>query len=606
MCGIAGIVNLGDDASDRSHSMGTRCRQMRSMLVHRGPDDQGEWIDPSGIAVLAQTRLAIIDLSPAGHQPMVSRDNRFVIAFNGEIYNFETLRDDLIRSGVEFRGHSDTEVLLELFAREGASCLARVSGMFAFAVWDRVERSLFLARDPLGIKPLYCWQVGNTIAFASEIRAVLESNLGPRHLDSEALFGYFQKGAVPEPLTLVEGVRMLPAGHYQVINRTASNLQSYWSLQFTDEISDPLEAKQSTSRVLEEAMQRHFVSDVPVGIFLSGGLDSTALVALAHRIGRKDIQTLSIGFEEAPYDESMVARQTAEHFGCNHHEKRMHAKDASGLLEDFARSIDQPSVDGFNTFIVSRFAKECGVKVVLSGLGGDELFGGYPSFRVVPKLLAWHRRTARAGVKSLMIPASNLLPRNTPVSRTLRFLSGRGEVSDAFRTVRSVFSQQDSEDLVRWYTQKEIEQSWAVGRTSYHPPEHVGNAVSQSEISSYMLDQLLRDSDVMSMRHSLELRVPLLDRAFVEHVTKITPAIRLANNKQLLVDSVPEIPPWVRNRRKQGFTFPFAEWMSKFAEHSFCELKKTPPIPLPKWYHQWTLFSLNSFLSTNQIQHAAT
>lgn len=605
MCGIAGIVTVSDTVPDLFNSMETRCRRMRSLLVHRGPDDQGEWVDPSGIAVLGQTRLAIIDLSQAGHQPMVSRDNRFVITFNGEIYNFELLRNDLIQSGVEFRGHSDTEVLLELFAREGASCLARVSGMFAFAVWDRVEQSLFLARDPLGIKPLYYWQVGDAIAFASEIRAVLESNLGPRRLDSAALFGYFQKGAVPEPLTLVEGVRMLPAGHYQVINRTSSKLQSYWSLQFADKISDPLEAKQSTSRSLDQAMQRHLVSDVPVGIFLSGGLDSTALVALAHRIGRKDIQTFSIGFDEGMYDESTVARQTAEHFGCHHHEKRMTAKDASVLLEDFARSIDQPSVDGFNTFIVSRFAKECGVKVVLSGLGGDELFGGYPSFRVVPKMIAWHRRTARTGLQPLMLPASNFLPRNTPVSRIFRFLSGKGEVSDAYRVMRSVFSQQDSADLVRWYTQKEVKPVARVGGTSYHPPEHVGNAVSQSEISSYMLDQLLRDSDVMSMRHSLELRVPFLDREFVEHITTIVPAIRLAHNKQLLVDSVPEIPAWVRNRRKQGFTFPFSEWMSKFAEQSFCELRNKPPAPLPKWYHRWTLFSLNSFLSTNQIEHAA-
>jgi asparagine synthase (glutamine-hydrolysing) len=601
MCGIAGIAGSRLSSSEPLES---HCRAMAARLVHRGPDDQGVWLDPRGCMALAQTRLSIIDLSPAGHQPMESRDGRYVIVFNGEIFNFQDLRAALIRDGVDFRGHSDTEVLLELFAKEGTQCLNKVSGMFAFAVWDRVAETLVLARDPLGIKPLYYWHVGDRIAFASEVRSLLASDLGPRILDPEALYGYFLNGSVQEPSTLVQGVRALPPGHVLEFHSGKSVERAYWQLRFTHEISDPDEAVRLTSNALESAMERHFVSDVPVGIFLSGGIDSSALIALARRIGRKDIQTFCIGFDPLQYDESRVARETASHFGSQHHEKRLLSDEACELLAEFSTAIDQPSIDGFNTFVVARFARQNGVKVVLSGLGGDELFGSYPSFQVVPQLVRWHRRCRQVGAGQLMQLASRFAGGYGTYAKALRFLAGAGGINAAYQAVRSVFSPRDSSALVEWYVSHRFEGPRPHGDEPKVSGNRFGDAISACEITGYMRNQLLRDADVMSMKHGLELRVPFLDRGLVELLTRIAPEIRLRSNKQLLLDSVPEIPSWVRTRKKQGFVFPFAEWLETHWHDEFTALQRRAPIALPKWYHRWSLFALDKFLAINQIERS--
>lgn len=272
------------------------------------------------------------------------------------------------------------------------------------------------------------------------------------------------------------------------------------------------------------------------------------------------------------------------------------------MLEDYSNAIDQPSIDGFNTFVVSKFAKECGIKVVLSGIGGDELLGSYPSFQLVSKLLTWHRRASKIGTPSILAAGSSLIRGYSPHAKTLRFLATEGRIDDAYQAVRSAFSASDAAKLTSWYTSGNYEVHDAAKSVSGLGWKHLGDAISQRELSSYMLNQLLRDADVMSMRHSIELRVPFLDRGWVEHVTRIAPSIRLSRNKKLLVDAVPEIPAWVRNRPKQGFVFPFANWMEKRWCNEFSRLKHTAPIPLPKWYHRWLLFSLNAFLKKNRIE----
>ncbi len=386
MCGIGGIID-----GARFQTLRDRCESMQSALRHRGPDDQGIFIDPSASLGLVHTRLAILDLSADGHQPMQSPDGRWTVVFNGEIYNFQELRAELAASGVPFRSHSDTEVVLHLYAQRGPAMLERLAGMFALAIWDSHERKLFMARDPLGIKQLYYWQVGNRFAFASELRALLQADLAQPKMDRDALARYLLMGSVQEPDSLVCGVNQLPAGCCLNWQAGASSLSTYWTLEYQNSMSQSEAACTQLRAALDQSIRRHFVSDVPVGIFLSGGIDSSAVVALARANGFQQLKTFCLSFGEQAFNEGDVASRTAQHYGTEHHDWRMTATDGLELLDGFLNSLDLPSNDGFNTYCVSRFAHDQGLKVVLSGLGGDELYGGYPSFSRVPSLMNWYR-----------------------------------------------------------------------------------------------------------------------------------------------------------------------------------------------------------------------
>ena len=592
MCGITGILgfSLGDEY------LIAKIERMKTALQHRGPDDAGVYISTHKQAALAHTRLSILDLSSAGHQPMSSDDGRYFITFNGEIYNFQELRQNLIAQGEKFRSQTDTEVILKLYQKLGAACVDRFRGMFAFAIWDDREKTCFLARDPLGIKPLYYWQSGATLVFASELRAVIASGLPTINMSVEGLYGYLTTGSVPEPHTLIADINCLAAGHWLYWQDGNITKKQYWQINFNSQKISPLEAQARTRTALVDSIKQHFISDVPVGLFLSGGIDSTAILALASQTQTTQLSTYSIAFAEPQWNEGELAQKVANHFGAKHTEFQVDRTFAKSVLPDFLASIDQPTIDGFNTFCVSKVAHDHGMKVVLSGLGGDKIFGGYKSFQTIPKMMKWSRKLNKLPYVSQALAFGLQHWGNTSkLKRLSDFLNNPPTFASAYKSFRGIFSHSEAIAIMRSLTKSNYiyDQKLADCEGDQMTPT---DWVSLLELSSYMRNQLLRDSDVMSMRWGLELRVPFVDRTLLESVASIPSHIRLAQSKQLLTASIPEIPEWIVNQPKRGFSFPFASWM----ETDFGDYFLNPDIPkeisLDSWYRRWSLAILKHWL----------
>ena len=580
MCGIAGLFGQQQLAFSKIADL---------RLQHRGPDGQGHWSDE--IAELSHRRLAILDLSSSGQQPMTSACGRYVIVFNGEIYNFQDLRQKMIGQGVIFRSHCDTEVILELFARVGSLCLERLRGMFAFAIWDTQNQQAFLARDPLGIKPLYLLQLpGGGLAFASELRTLLALQGFNTHINSSALYAYLNTGSVPEPETLIQGIHLLPAGHTATWYQHHLQTTPYWKTTYHSDPAIDLETAISLTRqALQETVQSHLVSDVPIGLFLSGGLDSSSILALS----QQSLKTFTIGFAEANYDESERAAAIAAHFGADHHPLQLSMTQVRNWLPDFLSAIDQPTIDGLNTFCISRLAHEQGLKVVLSGQGGDELFGGYPTFEQVPKMQRW---------RSCLGPFAPLLGqvlqqyRSALSQRLASWLRTPPTLNSAYHCYRCIFSPQEAKTLLA---------HWGLALNSleivpkHHPtqlPNSQSDQIAWLETNNYLRNQLLRDSDVFSMAWSLELRVPFVDQTLFEVIAPIPANIRLATGKQLLSNAVSDLPDWLLNQPKQGFRFPFQEWLDTDYNNDL-NLPTTPDhLDLRPWYRRWSLFILQDWL----------
>lgn len=585
MCGIAGLLST----SGSQEQIEVLIERMQSALQHRGPDDQGIYISPLRNAAIAHTRLSILDLSPAGHQPMSTADGRYWITFNGEIYNFRELRHTLLAQGEQFHSHTDTEVILKLYQKLGSNCVQQLRGMFAFAIWDDLEKTCFLGRDPLGIKPLYYWSSGSTLVFASELRSVLASGLPSISLSPEGLYGYLIGGSVPEPHTLIQGVRCLEAGHW--LHWQSGNLthSQYWQINFTPEAISVPEAKEKVRAALIDSIGHHFVSDVPVGIFLSGGIDSSAVVALASQTQARQLRTYSIAFEEPEWNEGEIAQKVAYTFGCDHTEYKITASLGRELLPQFLAAIDQPSVDGFNTFCVSEIARKDGTKVVLSGLGGDELFGGYQSFQKVPQMVrALARLRAPNPISTGVGMGLEYWGKSPRLRRLGDFLQQTPSSGAAYRSFRGIFSHSEACAIASRYLPERALPMRGWGSPSLNLPSKE-DEVSLLEISCYMRNQLLRDSDVMSMAWGLELRVPFVDRVLVEAIASIKSNIRLAPGKQMLIQAVPELPSWVVNRPKQGFSFPFQKWIASEWHDYFSEIDCNKNISLKPWYRRWSL-----------------
>ncbi|MBT8113965.1 MAG: asparagine synthase (glutamine-hydrolyzing) [Arenicella sp.] len=583
MCGIAGAVSTEVDSTQIQR----RVKAMLTRLQHRGPDDQGAIHFDNYAASLAHTRLAIIDLSDDAHQPMRSIDDRFAISFNGEIYNYRALREELIGDGEEFFSQSDTEVILKLYQREGIQCLQRLRGMYAFFIWDSLENTGFAARDPLGIKPFYYWHDATSLAFASELRALADSQFFARKLSAHGVSSYLLRGSVSEPYSMLDQVKQLEAGHYLQWQAGSVRIKQFADLNFAARNMSKQQAIAVTRKALQDSVRAHLVSDVPVGIFLSGGLDSTAIVALASQITDQPISTYSIAFEDPEWNEGDIAKRVADHFGTHHTEWLMREKDALPLFDQFLQAVDQPTIDGFNTFCVAKLASDHGQKVVLSGVGGDELFAGYKSFSLLPKMT----RLAR-GLK-LLAPlfnwASNTLNRSLSprARRSLDFLSHPDSLAAAYQSLRGIFSRSESSALMR-----ALELDPVMVPPADPLAGHLLDQVSEAEISNYMRNQLLRDSDVMSMAWGLELRVPLVDHKLVTEISAIPAALRLQQGKKLLIESIPEIPQWVIERPKQGFRFPFDQWFQQSWNRLESDVAVPGWIPLVPWYRRWSLLVL--------------
>ncbi len=602
MCGIAGILstnqNLGSEAARQ------RLLAMQSALAHRGPDGHGVYTAPSNRAALCHTRLAIIDLSDAGSQPMQSNDGHLTITFNGEIYNYQELKQKLEAQGEVFRSHSDTEVLLKLYRVHGLEFLNMLRGMFAFVIWDEEEQTAFAARDPLGIKPFYyTTPVGGTIAFASEVRALMKAKLHSEQLSQDGLSSYLRTGTVSEPYSLLQDVCQLPAGHYFTWRHGKLNRQRYSKIEFSSTAMSKPAAIERTRQALEDSVKAHFVSDVPVGIFLSGGIDSTALVALAKKATEKEINTYSIAFESPEWNEGDVAKKVAQHFNTHHTEFLITPDVAKPLFNEFRNVIDQPTIDGFNTFCVSKLAQKSGEKVVLSGVGGDELFAGYQSFTQIPKMMIWGRRLKLLTPLFRFCQATGGRLLSGKSQRILDFLQSSQTVESAHQSLRGIFSNSESRAILHSLNGAENNHTASPYAPIFDEAESgkVLDQISRQELSTYMRNQLLRDSDVMSMACGLELRVPFVDKYLLDEISLIPAELRLQFGKQLLIDAVPELPEFVVERPKQGFRFPFDEWFAnewQDLETQPFEYFSAPAwLMLTPWYRRWALTILNDWLS---------
>jgi asparagine synthase (glutamine-hydrolysing) len=572
MCGIAGIYGLNDGEQARES-----VTRMMEKLVHRGPDSNG--IFSADEVTLGHQRLSIIDLSADASQPFKSQDGRYTVVFNGEIYNYRELRNKL---DYDFKTNSDTEVLLAAYVKWGRACCSELNGMFAFAVWDNLEKTLFLSRDRLGIKPLYFYNTNKQLVFSSELRSLLASGLVPRKMNVDGLVDYLRYQTVHCPQTIIDGVEMLPPGHYILISREELISERYWDL--TKDHSkesfgqSPEEVKDQIRKKLEGAVKRRMIADVPYGAFLSGGIDSSAVVGLMSKVSANAVKTFSVTFEEEAYSEAKYARMVAEKFGTRHEEIRLRPKDFLQELPNALAAMDHPSGDGPNTFVVSKATKEAGVTMALSGLGGDELFAGYDIFKrsvaldtkkylhSFPKIF----RQFGGGVLKTLKPS-------VASDKIYELLKGDFlHFEYTYPISRQVLLDKEvsrllKRDLLPGNAVFQLVDS-AVGLESVGLTLSTLSKVSYAEMTTYMQNVLLRDTDQMSMAHTLEVRVPFLDHELVEYVFPISEELKYPNfPKQLLVESLGDLlPKEIVHRPKMGFTLPWDQWM-RTELRSFCE-----------------------------------
>lgn len=623
MCGIAGILCQGD--------LTPIIHKMVATLNHRGPDDRGEHIAQD--IALGNTRLAIIDLSPAGHMPMHDPRTGNWITFNGEIYNFQIVRQELEAHGLIFNSGTDTEVVLKAYQKWGVACVERLRGMFAFAIWDAARRELFLARDRVGEKPLYYVEdvAQRRFLFASEIRTLLATDLVEPRLDRTTLSVYLHNGFAVAPRTFLHSARSLMPGCWMRVGLDGAirEIQRYWQIP-TFEPDEETASLDEIRHTLSEAVQMRMISDVPLGAFLSGGLDSSTIVALMSRASEQ-VRTFSIGFHERAYDESTYAKWVANRFHTDHTSITLGPREFTAWLDDGLSGMDQPTYDGLNTYFVSRAARESGLTVALSGLGGDELFGGYPFFSDAPVIAALGKTMARlptslkrrvlsplAGIHGFR-KAFHILEQ--PIPPDMHLLAG-------YQTRLALFPQAEQSSL--------LADSYVPQNTWFGLPQEFVDFVNEegrdadplSQLSRYVLhlfegERTLRDSDSMSMAVSLEIRTAFTDHILIETLWKLPGKVRCAGApdkpyqetlvRPILGDDYPA-------HKKQGFTFPFQDWLQtgETFERVRATLRNTDiaqaagldpmkiidlekdSLTLP-WSRVWTIFALMNWVEQNQV-----
>ncbi|OGI06662.1 MAG: asparagine synthase (glutamine-hydrolyzing) [Candidatus Melainabacteria bacterium RIFCSPLOWO2_02_FULL_35_15] len=553
---------------------------MRDSMIHGGPDGFGMFISEDKKIGFANRRLAVLDLSEAGHQPMSNHDKTIWITYNGEIYNFQELRNELIDLGYPFKSKTDTEVLIYGYEEWGIDeLLKRLQGMFAFALYDKRNNEsgyrLILARDRFGIKPLYYYEDKNRLIFASEVKGIIKSMLVPDEKNIEALVYFLQLGSVPSPLTTIRKIFSLPCGSYMDIKEGGRSIgiKKYYDIEdyinnSTDknEINDYGEILAKIKSLLSKSVKGHLISDVPTGIFLSGGLDSSSLVALASHCSSTPITTLSVVFEEKNYNEAKYARLVAEQYKTDHKEILLKEKDFLNEIPNILKVMDQPTIDGINTYFISKAAKKTGLKVVLSGIGSDEIFLGYSHFK-------------RAKLLNKILPFMSLGLINSLISISKLFNSRRFEKLSYLNVVnsencyllfRGLFTPLQIQDLLGVSQEQYCE---LMGSHLLCGGKLNGKLIStfnKLEFNHYLQNQILKDSDCMSMANSIELRVPYLDHLLVEYVTGLSSGLKLDSevNKPLLVNLMSEfLPKEILCRNKMGFIFPLKEWINNGSEY---------------------------------------
>lgn len=582
MCGIFGHVDRAPEAS-----AGAAAARMRGALGHRGPDGWGlvtlggDAIEEHGSSrpparrarrapvswttVLGHQRLAVIDLTDGGRQPRSTPDGRFWMTYNGEIYNYQALRLELETAGLRFESQSDTEVLLSLFVREGPRCLDRLRGMFAFAIWDDLEGTLFLARDRFGMKPIYYAQPGpRALAFASEPKALVAAGFASPEPAAGAAAAFLRRGSMPAGASWYRDLRLLPPGHWARWDGQAVSTERYWRMGAHEGAASAVpvgQAAVSVARALVASVRAHLVSDVPVGIFLSGGLDSTAALAAARRAHGGPLRTFTVAFPGTRFDESGLARAAARHFGTDHTEVAISGDRFFAEMDRFFTCMDEPTVDGANTYLVAQAAREAGLKVVLSGLGADELLGGYESFVQVPRLrrLIAHLDRLPGARAAAAFTAARLPTRAAP--KLAEILGGRSvDLVDLWRDYRALFSREHVDAVA--------------GREAPATAAHDVNGrretgdwfwdVARCEVEEFMSPQLLRDADAFTMAWGLELRTPFVDHELLAVVRDGGRWARApgASYKATLFGHMPGfLPASHLGRPKQGFVLPIEDWL---------------------------------------------
>ena len=609
MCGLNGIFAYHDAANLPSKD---ELLKTRDQMTARGPDGAGAWWSQDGRIGFGHRRLSIIDLSERARQPMASPDGSLVVTFNGEIYNFRELRRDLEAKGHRFLSDSDTEVLLHLYKEKGEQMTHDLRGMFAFAIWDATQGRLFIARDPYGIKPLYYANDGRVFRFASQVKALLAGGQISRAPDPAGLAGFYLWGSVPEPLTTWRAIRALPAGASMIIDsRGARDPVPYHSIAEVYVAAEALAERpvspatdhaEALTAALRDSVRHHLIADVPVGAFLSAGIDSGALVGLMRAAGQNDIRTVTLSFAEfagRPEDEAPAAARIARRYGARHTNRVVSEDEFRQDLPKILAAMDQPSIDGVNTWFVAKAARELGLKVAISGLGGDELFGGYPSFRDVPRMAALLKMPAALpGLARAWRRLAGAYCRARPAThpKLAALLELGGTVAGAYLLRRGLFMPAELAGLLDAETVRE-------GLAELAPVETIAAALCPGpttdfarlatlESTLYMRNQLLRDADWASMAHSLEIRVPLVDACLLK---QIAPGLVNARHRPakapLARAPAKPLPEDITQRQKTGFSTPVATWLQRIpAEGNNLSLPPALAGPNPPWARRWACY----------------
>ncbi len=576
MCGIAGILGHS------KHIKESTLEAMAQALAHRGPDDQGIELFKIGnnkdlYLGLVHRRLSIIDLSRAGHQPMSNSDSTIWITYNGEIYNYIEIHNELKAKGYIFKSHSDTEVIISAYQEWGIECLQRFRGMFAFALWDQRKKILFLAVDRFGIKPLYFYKGKEGLfLFSSEVRTILHSSLVEKEIEPLAVNSFLAYGAVQAPFTMIKGIYSLLPGQYLIYDFKYHNthIVSYWSptLALSDKpLVNKNKAIKKLRDILEDSIQQHLVSDVPVGLFLSGGIDSSSVVALANKLKEGSLQTFSVTFPELLFSEGKYSRLIAKRYSRNHTEIKISENDLLNFLPQALGAMDQPTINGINAYAISSVVRSRGIKVVLSGQGGDEVFGGYSTFKRIPTIQRMYNlvRPLPLSIREKVgRVVDGFMNRDVIKSKISQILESEGDVFFLYLILRQLFSPK-----ARRYLMKDGNGGTTVNGIPLVVVESLTSEIKQLDLFSkisllelrlYLANMLLRDGDFMCMAHGLEVRVPFLDHKLVEFVFNISSKMKLRNNlpKPLLVKAMGNLlPKEIYMRPKMGFTFPWEFWL---------------------------------------------
>jgi asparagine synthase (glutamine-hydrolysing) len=584
MCGIAGIIGrVGKPNRDA-------LRRMNHAMAHRGPDGEGYWEaspDTRGWGVmLAHRRLSILDLSPAGAQPMVDLVTGHVVVFNGEIYNYVEIRDQLSAKGQSFLSTGDTVVMLRALSIHGSQAIRWLRGMFAFAFWDTKERKLVMARDPLGIKPLYLARNTDpggewSLVFASELRAILASELlGRPRLNPRAIASFVWNGFVMSPETAIVGIESVWPGQFRVFDAFGREERSefYWSVSPVHDGSPSDKSK--LARVLEESVQLHLASDVPLGVFLSGGVDSATVANLAKKAARAPVHTFTMAFEEQEYNEGVIARRIADAIGTRHQEVVLTEERFIGQLEPAIDSLDQPTFDGLNSYYISQAVREAGFKVALAGTGGDELFGGYASFRNLPTMLRWSKRAKWMPqrvivelaklVASMLQPSRGAIPPQTRWAKLPEMVRRGGNLLSLYQLAYALFLP----DFQRQLTEGLLANNIVDGLPEEMRTRLGGEILSRSALCAisvleqrlFLGERLLRDTDATSMAASIEVRLPLVDKVLFETVVSLDDSERyypLGKKSVLRSSGLRGLAPGLFGQPKTGFVLPYDRWLRR-------------------------------------------